>query len=572
MPAHASVVNRRNLLIASGVAAAGAGLGLALWPGTGQATASPGAQALTAFGTAPFEAPAVAPSSVGTTLRSVAAPHGTGGYRRLTDGPGWKRVLRTDLAAAKSGRDARRTALACFVQLTDLHLTDVQSPLRTEFLRSATLSGWRPQEALTVAGVASLIERINGLRGGPATGAPIGFVMTTGDNTDNNSQLELDWFLTAMTGGRITPNSGDPKGYEGVQDSGLKLFWQPDATLRDADKQLGFPRLPGFLQAAIREVTSPGLRVPWYSTVGNHDMLASGAYASGSFWTDLATGSRKLETIPTTEAAKLLKIIKSGNDPQGTAVQAAIRAHLPKARTVTADERRAPFTPHQYLAAHLDPKHTGAGPAGHGYTSANLTGSHLYYAFTIAPGVTGISLDTTDHGGHYNGSLGTAQLRWLEQTLVDHKDRSVLVFSHHTSTSMNNLNPDPAKPQEKRHSGAELLALLKNHSNVLAWVNGHTHQNRITPHGGFWEITTASHIDFPQLARVIELVDNHDGTLSLITTLVESAARHATDFSDLSQTGLAALYRELALNKPGASTALAGAQTDRNTELLLRKR
>jgi metallophosphoesterase (TIGR03767 family) len=568
----ASVLNRRNLLIASGVAAAGTGLGLALGAGSGRATASPAAQALAAAAPAPAPAaPAAALSKAGTTLQSVATPRGTGGYRRLTDGPGWKRVLRTDLAAAKSGRDTSRTALACFVQLSDLHLTDVQSPLRTEFLRAASVSGWRPQEALTVAGVASLIERVNGLHGGSATGAPIGFVMTTGDNTDNNSQLELEWFLTAMSGGRITPNSGDPKGYEGVQDSGLKLFWQPDAALRDADKQLGFPRLPGFLDAAIREVTSPGLTVPWYSTVGNHDMLSSGAYASGSFWADLAIGSRKLQTVSATEAAKLLKIIKGGKDPKGTAVQDAIRAHLPKARTVTADERRAPFTPHQYLAAHLDPKHKGVGPVGHGYAAANLADDHLYYAFTIAKGVIGISLDTTNRGGHYDGSLGTDQLRWLERTLNAHKDRHVLVFSHHTSTSMGNLNPNPAQPHEKRHSGAELVALLKKHRNVLAWVNGHSHKNQITPHGSFWEVTTASHVDFPQLARVIELVDNHDGTLSLITTLVESTAPHSTDFGDLSQTGLAALYRELALNKPGASTVLAGRPADRNTELLLKK-
>ena len=74
-----------------------------------------------------------------------------------------------------------------------------------------------------------------------------------------------------------------------------------------------------------------------------------------------------------------------------------------------------------------------------------------------------------------------------------------------------------------------MLSLLGRQRNVLAWVNGHSHRNRITPHGSasggsFWEISTASHIDFPQLARVIELVDNKDGTISLFTTLIESAA------------------------------------------------
>ena len=66
-------------------------------------------------------------------------------------------------------------------------------------------------------------------------------------------------------------------------------------------------------------------------------------------------------------------------------------------------------------------------------------------------------------------------------------------------------------------------------------------------------------------------VDNKDGTLSLFTTCVESSAPHRTDFADLSQTGLAALYRELSFNAPGASTTLGGGARDRNTELVLKK-
>ncbi len=141
---------------------------------------------------------------------------------------------------------------------------------------------------------------------------------------------------------------------------------------------------------------------------------------------------------------------------------------------------------------------------------------------------------------------------------------------------MTNTRPDPARPGERRHDGAEVVSVLSAHTNVLAWVNGHVHKNVVTPHkasGGrsFWEISTASHIDFPHLARVVELTDNKDGTVSLFTTLIESAAPHRTDFSDLSQTGLAALYRELAHNAPGAHKTLAGSAADRNTELVLKK-
>lgn len=567
--AHAAL-DRRTLLVAAASAGAATGLGFAFGPGGGSATASQPAR-VSAAGRRVVTAPSL-PSEAGTTLETFSAPRGAGAYRRLGDGPAWARTVRTELAGAKSGREARRTTVASFVQLTDLHLTDVQHPLRYEFLRAGRPGAWRPHEALTVVGAASLIERVNGLRGGPATGSPLSFVMTTGDNTDNNARIELDWFLGVMNGGRITPNTGDPRRYEGVQNSGIKAFWHPDSALRDADKQAGFPRIEGFLAAALRTVNSPGLRLPWYSTIGNHDDLAGGVYSfGGNYFADLATGSRKLQIIPAAEAAERFKDERKGGDPTGTVMKELLRAHKKDMRTVTPDERRAPISRHDYLAAHLSPAHTGPGPVGHGYTKANLDEGTCYYSFRISDGVLGISLDTTDPGGHYTGSLGTAQLRWLERTLKAHKDDRILVFSHHYSRSMDNPNRDPARPGEARHGGDEVVALFKRHPQVLAWINGHSHKNEITPRSTFWEITTASHVDFPQLARVIEVVDNHDGTLSLFTTLVESAAPRRTDYSDLSQTGLAALYRELSYNAPGRSQALAGDADDRNTELLLRK-
>lgn len=574
--------DRRAFLAATGAVGLAAGAGFALRPETAAHAAAPtagtGEIPLTNLSSRQAPAAPLAPYTRGTTLASVAAPRNSSGYRRLASGPAWARVVRSDLATPKSGREKRRTALASFVQFTDLHVVDVQHPLRYEYLRAQTASAWRPQEALSVAGAVSLVERVNALRGAPVTGSPLHFVMTTGDNTDNNSRTELDWFLKVMSGGRVTPNSGDPRRYEGVQNSGLKLYWQPDAALRDADKQLGFPRLNGFLAAAIREVNSPGLNVPWYSTVGNHDSLPGGCYAPGDSWfADFAVGGRKLMTLDERVGKSLWDNVKSGGDPRGAEWKAILKAQAKKMRAVTPDEGRAPFTPRDYLKAHLDPAHTGPGPVGHGYSQANLDARTQYYAFRIGDDVIGISLDSTDPGGHYEGSLGTAQLKWLERTLKEAAKGGsyAVVFSHHTSKSMRNLRKDPARPTEARHGGDEVLSLLGRHRNVLAWVNGHSHRNRITPHksasGSFWEISTASHIDFPQLARVIELVDNKDGTLSLFTTLIESAAPHATDFTDLSQTGLAALYRELSYNVPGRRDTLTGTPRDRNTELVLRK-
>ncbi|MFE9018855.1 TIGR03767 family metallophosphoesterase [Streptomyces sp. NPDC007808] len=581
-------IHRRTLLAATGAVALSAGVGHALRPTDSQAATATATGTTSAAGVGDAaEAPvgasrrlpvALAPYTRGTTLAGVATPVGGSGYRRLGDGPGWRRIVREDLAAPKTGRANRRTALAAFVQLTDLHLIDAQHPLRLEYLRATDVHAWRPQEALSVPGAVALVERINALRGGPVTGAPLHFAMTTGDNTDNNCRSELEWFLTVMSGGRVTPNTGDRRQYEGVQSSGLKLYWQADDSVRDADKQLGFPHIEGYLAAAIRELRSPGLNIPWYSTVGNHDAMPLGTYAShgDSYLTDLAVGGRKLMNVSAADAKKLQDSLKQDKDPRGTVFKDFLKAHARSMRSVTPDESRAPFTPREYLRAHLDPAFRGHGPVGHGYSTANLDAGTQYYSFRIADDVIGISLDTTDPGGHYEGSIGAAQFRWLDRTLRDHKDSYAIIFSHHTSETMDNLRRDPARPGERRVGGTEVVELLASHRNVLAWVNGHIHKNVITPRSGaaggsFWEISTASHVDFPQLARIIEVVDNKDGTLSLFTTLIESSAPHRTDFTDLSQTGLAALYRELSLNAPGARTTLAGDRRDRNTELVLKK-
>lgn len=576
-----TAVDRRSFLAAAGAVGLSAGIGVTVGSGggSGSASAAPAPAASgtpAAAGPTPTTTPTptpTGPSAALTTLHSLAAPRDRNAtFRRLGDGPGWRRFVREQFASAKSGREDRRTVLSSFVQLTDLHVTDVQHPVRTEYVRGESAGAWRPHEALSVAGGVSLIEQVNALGTGPATGAPLTFAMTTGDNTDNNSLCELDWYLTLMSGGLITPNSGDPQAYEGVQNSGVRMYWHPEDGAPDSDKRLGYPRIEGFLEAALRPVRSPGLALPWYSTVGNHDSLASGAYADRTgFLAEFAVGTRKLYDIPDPEAAALLARISAGETAHGGALISLLRREKRRMRTVTADPRRAPFTPLQYLMAHLDSAHTGAGPAGHGYTKDNLAEATLDYTFPMGENVTGVSLDTTDHGGHFTGSVGTGQLARLERILKEHRDGYVVLFTHHNSWTMGNTRPDPARPGEARHNGDEVVALLRRHRSAVAWINGHSHRNVVLPHGSFWEISTASHIDFPQLARVVEIADNKDGTLSLFTTLIESAAPRETDFTDLSQSGLASLYRELALNAPGSRQDLAGLKDARNTELLLRR-
>ncbi len=125
--------------------------------------------------------------------------------------------------------------------------------------------------------------------------------------------------------------------------------------------------------------------------------------------------------------------------------------------------------------------------------------------------------------------------------------------------------------------GDEVTAYLLTQPRLVAWVNGHTHRNEITAHtrtdgsGGFWEINTAAHIDYPQQSRLVEVSDNKDGTLSIFTTILDHAG--PADYrGDLSSTvSLASLSRELSVNDPHAKLEAAGKPVDRNTELLVGK-
>ena len=123
---------------------------------------------------------------------------------------------------------------------------------------------------------------------------------------------------------------------------------------------------------------------------------------------------------------------------------------------------------------------------------------------------------------------------------------------------------------------------------MIAYVAGHTHANRVDFYRGrkgrgFWQINTASHIDWPQQSRLIEVMDNRDGTLSLFGTILDSAAPAAapapgTDALGLSTPQLASLGRTLSVNDPqreglegsGGDAPKLGRRADRNVELLVR--
>lgn len=538
---------------------------------------------------------ATAADPTGTTLASTIVL-GTGdGYVTLREGPGWPTIERTDLVTLTPGRVDARTALAAVVQLTDVHIVDAQSPGRVEFLDrygEPYTGAFRPQETLTTQVQASMVQRINEVARGPITGRPLDCAVSTGDNVDNQQNNELAWFMAVLNGDDVTPNSGAAGEYEGVQATGWgdPSYWHPEPGDPSGDYDTaGFPRIPGLLDAAIAPFASDGLGIPWYSCYGNHDGLIQGNLPTSATADSLFTGSRKITDLAPGQSP--LQFV-GGMFTQIDAIVAAVEAGTMPQRAVTPDDERRTVSTTEWVQAHLDrPGRVGRPGHGYGYDESHLDAPSLHYSFEIAPGVLGISLDT---GGYNSGSIGQVQLDWLERELTKvHSsafdaagqpispggtDQLVLLFSHFTIGTMNGSVADPDHPDERRYLGPELVAFLHRWPNIVGWINGHTHTNSVAPvpdpsgrTDGFWEITTASHVDYPEQARIIEVVDNRDGTISLLCTMLEHAAPVTPDPGDTSVLGLASISRELSANDLGVDhRAHLGPVEALNVELALR--
>lgn len=153
-------------------------------------------------------------------------------------------------------------------------------------------------------------------------------------------------------------------------------------------------------------------------------------------------------------------------------------------RLVTPDADRRFASPADWVAAHLaSPDEPG--PRGHGLTEEHKDGRPLLFTFDIAPDVLGVSLDTCSRGGYSRGNLYEGQVRAVEEILrsasasAGGTDRLVVLFSHHGLDVLDNPAPDPSKPGEARVSPAAFEELLHRYPNVVLWVSGHSHVNRV---------------------------------------------------------------------------------------------
>jgi metallophosphoesterase (TIGR03767 family) len=555
-------------------------------------------------------------------------------------------VRRGGSARAKARRAARRRSVAFFAQLTDPQIADEMSPARVDFVDpagGALKSAWRPQEALGLQTFDAIVRNVNAnrrsaVRGARGRRARLDFAITTGDLADNQQLNETRWFRTVLDGGSVDPFSGraidasnpcggatpdvvarlnadvaarrftgvaDYDDWRGAPTDRYAGYYDPDEAAPTPGPYAAFPRYPGLLERAQAPFRADGLDVPWYISRGNHDGLIQGnAPASTDLFRAIAVGCLKVFPSPQIDPASFAGASESELF-QRFANSSFIASLLAGARMVPPDPDRRIVSKAEYRRV-IDGHGFGATPRSQLRRSG---GTASYYATTPTKGVRIISLDTVAEGGGQNGNLDDPQYRWLRGELrkARRRDQLVVVYGHHTLGSMSNATADEdagacqpadepgcdADPRRSTplHLGttgrATVRALLARTPNVIAYVAGHTHINDVTFNRGrrgrgFWEINTASHIDWPQQSRLIEIVDNRDGTLSIFGTMLDAAAPQAAPAPGsalgMSPAELASLGRTLSYNDPqregvegsGNAEEKTGARRDRNVELLVR--
>lgn len=548
------------------------------------------------------------------------------GFLALQPGPASGPFLRQlPSALAQTGRSERRVSLSYFAYLTDIHVADEESPARFDSLAPSqkNSSAWRPQEALQPQTIDAALRRLSAFApaspnaGAKGKRARMQLALVGGDQADNQQENENTWVRELLEGGQtLNPNSGisdyrsctptqqaalasrpadEAARYTGIQDYSDYNDGQGDPNFYDPNRPSGafgsWPLYASLMDVAQRPFFASGLRdgaatVPTYVTVGNHDGHVQGYFPATQSSSQLAVGCAK-------------PYLNSSLAPSMTGTEYAVPPD-PRRRFVGPAESKRIFQ-------------SGRQRDGHGFgfvdpaQNAASGGSATYYAWSPNPGLRFISLDTSAEGnavrGGAEGNLDDPQYQWLRGELRKAKSSKqlVVVFGHHpvrrlivptpdevagscSSGAAVGCDPDPRK-STPIHRGPDLVKLFDANANVVAYLAGHTHVNRIRPcgstcskKGNWWSIETTSSADFPQQQRLMEIMDNKDGTLSVLGTPVDHAGAiglpgptgdpAVTAAFNLDQ--LAALSRTFSSNDPRRYRNPAGGTGDRNVELIVR--
>ena len=404
-----------------------------------------------------------------------------------------------------------------------------------------------------------------------------------------------------------------------ISDPAQPLYYDPD---NPKGQFAGWPRYGGLLDRAQEIILEPtGLDVPFYITNGNHDVLVQGNEDANKAFEEIAVGC--------------FKALGSTIQPAGPQPDPDLLLTPTNAGMLIAPDPNRRFVSKVEIKQLYGATDEGERDDDHGFkyvdpaenTASN--GSASYYAWDPpqTPGMRFISIDTNSEGGQTaegvangssNGNIDDPQFQWIKKELQAAKarNRMVVIFGHHPVRSMStqirdeqaapctvedehghdvnpgcDIDPRPSDGDSCIHNGTDEQSncpadvhesfeeLIDQFPNVISYVPGHTHEHRLTPFtrtdgSTWWEINTSAVIDPPNQSRLVEWMDNRDGTLSIWNTVVDHAGAATAPAGcatgecakAFDQDDLASIGRTLAHNDIASGT---GKLEDRNAELLL---
>ncbi len=463
------------------------------------------------------------------------------------------------------------------------------------------------------------------------------FTIDSGDSADSQQLNETLWVRTLLEGGQLNPNSGVNKAtyshplcpnllvpgaaeaarYTGVQDyddyveGPYPEFYDPD---QPDGPHSPWPKYPGLMDRAQQSFEAVGLDVPSYVAFGNHDALVQGNAAANAAFELVATGCLK-PIGPVSNPENAAALLASLLNP--TKLLSSLLTSPQNTVLVPGDPKRQFVSKKQYK----DVFKGGSQADGHGFDYVDAAeetaskGAAGYYSWSPTPGMRLIALDTVAEAGTIvtptgastsDGNIDDPQFKWLRGQLqaATAADQLVVIFSHHAPESLTADAPDELAPpclifqpslghdlnagcdldprsSQPIHLEADAVNLLHEFPNAIAWVAGHSHDNLVNPFpnpsgpGGFWSIRVAAEADWPQQSRLLQVFDNHDGTLSIFGTILDHIGQSAApppgtsaagmDLNDLASAARTMSYNDLQSGAPIGE----GEAKDRNVELLL---
>ncbi len=486
-------------------------------------------------------------SDVQTTLQRTVAPGATPstaialrevskysqyGYGNWNYGQGLPYERRLDImpAAYNSSAVTKKTKLLSFFTISDIHITDKESPNQLIYLQrrhptlpvgAALHSGIMPY---TTHVLDAAVQTVNALH----KQNPIDFGLSLGDACNSTQYNELRWFIDVMDGKVITPSSGAHLGADTID-------YQKPYKAAGLDKT-----------------------IPWYQALGNHDHFWIGSIpVDYSLRKDLRQSYVTDEVFATGDVLSDPRKIDSrdcymgvldGSTPYGDLIKAGPVENFSSAPKVVADPDRRSLLRTEWMNEFFN---TSSSPVGHGFNLSDANNGFACYSFvpkSTVP-IKVIVLDDTqkeDDGSadiHGHGFLDQARWSWLKKELADGDAAGqLMIITAHVPINVEVTAPNSETcwwlNPENAVTLPNLIAELHSHPNLIMWISGHRHLNTVkafispdpvnAPEKGFWQVETPSLRDFPQQFRTFEIYLNSDDTISIVTTDVDPAVKEGT--------------------------------------------